>query len=58
MIAYPSRKAIVIIDALNLAQELTPMECICGHTADWHRHLDECRFEDCTCHRYQEVPEE
>jgi hypothetical protein len=27
--------------------------CACGHGESFHRHLDECRFEDCSCRRFQ-----
>lgn len=34
------------------------INCICGHGEEWHRHLDECRFEDdCQCQEYTPVPE-
>ncbi len=26
--------------------------CRCGHELMWHRHADDCRFEDCTCREF------
>lgn len=32
--------------------------CHCGDDESWHDGGDECRFEDCTCLRFDPVPED
>ena len=26
--------------------------CFCGHAYEWHDNMSHCRYEDCTCHEF------
>ncbi len=27
--------------------------CICGHGIEWHKHIEDCRFDSCGCKDYR-----
>lgn len=46
-----------IHDAIQDATDAAAL-CLCGHPADRHHHLDECKFEDCWCPVFRPADEE